>query len=225
VISLLDPIYKHLFLDEYHYYGGSIFIKDSESISIANNEFSRLGSREQRGGALEINSSRLTSLILSQNAFQSNKANTGGAVHLSIKNDSLRTQDIAINRNVFEDNHVTGDGGAIYFESFANGKINTRANIGFCNFTRNHADSAGGAIFWNYAPFERYLDVIFTNNSAGNYGSDLASSVIGLVLLDEPDTFSDLSSNFQYLSSKAEGLVLNLSNRSSHPGKNKFLFL
>jgi hypothetical protein len=54
-------------------------------------------------------------------------------------------------------------------------------------FTSNVATESGGAVFWNYIAPKNISIPTYTNNTAGNYGSDYASFAQNLQTMTETE--------------------------------------
>ncbi len=129
--------------------GGAILWQGNNG-TIIDCEFSKNIAPNSRGGAvlLEGDNCNITNCI-----FTNNRAGQGAAIYICGKDNS-------ITNCKFENNYVTdltsASGGAI-FSDCANLKIE------YCNFTGNHAASAGGALFIKNN-HNRILQCIFKNN-------------------------------------------------------------
>ena len=134
--------------------GGAVYW-DAPNGIIRNNQFNGNSATKQSGGGIYI-SAKSTKIIVTDNQFTNNRANTcGGGVAWSGAYGTL-------SNNVFTGNTVGESGGALYFDG-ANSKVYGNS------FSNNQATGSGGAVYLKCDGAEFYQNTL-TDNYAGTSG-------------------------------------------------------
>ena len=131
------------------------------------------------GGAIISN----TELHLEDCIFNSNKGDSGGAVHNSSGN-------LTITRCIFKNNTVDFRGGAV--------EVNGLAIISNSLFVDNSSDTDGGGVFILPSGTSRFYNCTFSKNAAGSLGGGIGNigsvdSLVNCILYDNSGTNPDYS--------------------------------
>ncbi|MDL2270875.1 hypothetical protein LJC03_03595 [Methanobrevibacter sp. OttesenSCG-928-I08] len=139
-------IYKSIFnKNEANINGGGIFISSStgnnNNINIYNTTFNSNNATENGGAIASFNTTYAiinTNMDIYNSSFINNNANNGGAIASStIKNNIISF------KNIFYDNNVIANGGAIYLKNSSNSNL----NVSFSIFYNNHANNINETIY------------------------------------------------------------------------------
>ncbi|MBI1268785.1 MAG: hypothetical protein GC193_15340 [Cryomorphaceae bacterium] len=139
--------------------GGVFYINDGAPV-IENNVF-RSNTATYSGGAISCwRQNSYTSPIIRNNYFENNSAGSGGAIVVHSNSVPIFSD------NIFINNHVSGDGGAIWIGYVQAGTVQFNNNL----FTQNNCSQNGGAvrIISSKVDFNNNVfDANFTNNFCG----------------------------------------------------------
>lgn len=118
------------------YYGGGVFICNSDIINFSNNTFEGNVTQES-GGAICIQKS--STVNMGGNVFLNNQSSiNGGGVYIALHGGSL-PPDVTIELCQFSENSAI-NGGGIYLNQ-------SELDISYCEFTSNTASNHGGGIY------------------------------------------------------------------------------
>ncbi|TNV88190.1 hypothetical protein FGO68_gene11546 [Halteria grandinella] len=177
--GLTDPLNK----------ASGVIIYNVKNLTIVNSEFENLiGNSESGGGALQIvetanSKSDTNSFVISNCVFERCSNINGGAIAI------IDAAHVKINQNTqFIENKANKSGGAIYFKCSDYGTNYNKCKLTLNNtqFIKNIAGVEGGSIKWNfYEPIMK--NITNNNNTAGIYGTDVASVAKKLIRIDKSE--------------------------------------
>jgi hypothetical protein len=138
--------------------------------------FTMSGGRVQKGGAIRGRSGRPTVI---NNVFEDNRADWGGAVHISTDNVGAGRA-IRLEGNLFQENEASGGGGAVFLGSFGEVTLVIKRNV----FRRNRASFDGGGVFagWSHFGSVQVVENVLAENSAGDHGGGLFLASLGVAV-------------------------------------------
>lgn len=162
---------------------GAVFVNTKAQLSASGYRFVNNRATDGRAGAISFNTG--VSAQLQDMDFYGNEANTGGAVYVDKKAQSVSIVDTVMRSNkaklggaiyssgtfyaagsIFEENQTTAEGGAVYGSADSNTKLKQ------CAFTKNTGKTGGGAIFVAAKGKAESEQSVFTANvSTGNGGA------------------------------------------------------
>ncbi|TNV74984.1 hypothetical protein FGO68_gene9839 [Halteria grandinella] len=154
-----------------------IFLINVYSLNIQRSRFINIqGTKNGRqgGGAMIIQyleDAQIDDIVMNDCIFEnSHSSNNGGALSL------IDVRSMTISNSIFKNNKASLNGGAIAFSCNSTLILLYPCNLDLKNtkFKDNHAGFEGGAIKWNYYE-PTFNQVTFENNSAKEYGDDIAS--------------------------------------------------
>ena len=162
------------------YYGSAIYASNMDSFYLNDSSFSLINFGGY-GGVLYLAESLSQSVALNSPAytienwlFDSNSANFGGVIYLHNINYILILSWIFTNNSAISTLSSGGFGGAIYyFSSSLSPGSSSIFTLGNGNvFQNNHADIAGGAIYWDFNQPNNITLPKYINNIAKKYGDN-----------------------------------------------------
>ena len=163
-------------------FGGGIYALNMESFKLSSSNFESL-THSQKGGAIAlemtstykqtISSTEVVHEITNVN-FISNQALQGGAMHVNgMKSLEISQTKFIYNLAIYNDVYAdSGRGAALKFTgSDPNTKLSLLSEV---EFKHNIAESSGGSIYWDYIEPEGINDPEYINNTATQYGNNIA---------------------------------------------------